>query len=518
MQEIRTREIVLHPFLFAVYPALALLANNIEEVKITVAIRALVISVIVSVLLYFLLRVVLRNKTAAAISTSLILILFFLYGHLYNFLESSNFWGLTLGRHRYLAPISLALLLLLTYAIIRNKHRLGTLNSLLNWMAVIALAIPLFNIVRYEIQTINTSTRVEEPSFAIDGLNIASEGTPRDIYYIILDAYARDDTLMEHHQLDNASFLNQLEEMGFFIARCSQSNYTQTQLSLSSSLNMEYLQDIGEQFSPGNTSRIELQDLIQHSSVRQIFEELGYTTVAFETGFKYTQWEDADIYLSASTGDLGDIHITGGLSDFELMLIRTSAGLILADAAKTLPRFLQTELDNPRFVHRQRILFVLDQLSQLPDLAGPKFVFAHLVIPHPPYVFGPNGEFTDYDLAADIGYPDQIIYLNKQLIPVFQRLISKSEQPPIIILQADHGAIHSPPSKRLNILSAYYFPGVSQTIFYDRVSPVNSFRLLLNNYFGGEYHLKEDIGYFSIYQKPYDFTIIPETRPGCNQN
>jgi hypothetical protein len=518
MQAVNKREIFLHPILFAIYPTIALLANNIEEIKIGVAFRPLVISLISCILLYYVLRIFLKDRRTTSVVTSVILIAFFTYGHIYTNLETSPSLSLYLGRHRYLAPLTLLLTLILVLAIVRNRQRLGTLNSLLNWMGVIALAIPLFNIARYEIESSNKTIRNETSPALIEELVFPTDSNLPDVYYIVVDAYARDDTLLEDHLFDNTPFLNQLEEMGFYIAYCSQSNYSQTQLSLSSSLNMEYLQALGEQFSPGNTSRVELQDLIRHSLVRQTFEELGYKTVAFETGFKYTQWEDADLYLTPSQGVIHNIQFTGGLSDFEVMLINTSAGLVIADAARALPQYLQAELDNPRLVHRERILYALEQLRNLPDVQGPKLVFAHLVIPHPPYVFGANGEFTDYDLDANTGYPDQISYLNKQLIPILQQLITESQTPPIIILQADHGAIHSPPSKRLNILNAYYFPANMQSQLYDRISPVNSFRLVFNNYFGAKLPLKDDTGYYSIYQEPYDFTIIPETRPGCSKD
>lgn len=518
MQADTKRETILHPILFAIYPTIALLANNIEEIKIGVALRPLAISLITCLLLYSSLRIFFKDRRTTSVVTSLILIVFFSYGHIYTYLETTLSPGLYLGRHRYLAPFTVFLTLIVIYAIVRNRHRLYTLNSLLNWIGVVALVIPMINIARYELESTNRTALYSESPALTEELAIPPDGNIPDVYYIVVDAYARDDTLLEDHLFDNTPFLNQLEDMGFYVADCSQSNYSQTQLSLSSSLNMEYLQEMGEQFSPGNSSRVDLQDLIQHSLVRQTFEQLGYKTVAFETGFKYTQWEDVDLYLSPSAGVIHNFQLIGGLSDFEVMLINTSAGLIIADAARVLPQFLQAELDNPRLVHRERILYVLDQLRKLPDMPGPKLVFAHLVIPHPPYVFGAEGEFTDYDLDANTGYIDQISYLNKQLIPIIQQLINDSRTPPIIILQADHGAIHSPPSKRLNILNAYYFPGNTQSQFYEWISPVNSFRLLFNSFFGAKLPLKDDTGYYSIYQEPYNFTIIPETRPGCSQD
>jgi hypothetical protein len=416
MQMMQKQATFLHPILFAAYPTVALLANNIEEIKIAVALRALVISIVAGILLFLSLRALLKDQIAAAISTSLVLILFFSYGHVYRYLEMASFSGISLGRHRFLLPLTFILLLILTYWIMRYKGRLSGVNTLLNWVAIITLVQPVINIARYELYSARTLTRIDEQSDSVNTLRLPGVGTPPDIYYIIVDAYARDDTLLEDYHLDNTPFLNQLEDMGFFIARCSQSNYSQTQLSLSSSLNMNYLQEIGEQFSPGNTSRVEVQDLIQNNRVRRAFEDLGYLTVAFETGFKGTQWEDADMYFLPATGIFENMNIAGGLSDFEVMLLNTSAGLIVTDAARILPEFLQAELDNPRLVHRQRVLFTFEKLHQLSEMPGPKFVFAHLVIPHPPYVFGADGEFTDYDLEADIGYPNQIIYLNGQLL------------------------------------------------------------------------------------------------------
>jgi hypothetical protein len=136
-------------------------------------------------------------------------------------------------------------------------------------------------------------------------------------------------------------------------------------------------------------------------------------------------------------------------------------------------------------------------------------------LPHPPYVFGPDGEFTDFDIETDTGYRNQIKYINGELVQLVEDLISKSEVPPIIIIQADHGAIHSPPSKRLRILNAYYLPEDGIDALYEQISPVNSFRLVLNRYFEGQYELLEDYAYYSIYQTPYDLTEIPETRPDC---
>lgn len=65
------------------------------------------------------------------------------------------------------------------------------------------------------------------------------------------------------------------------------------------------------------------------------------------------------------------------------------------------------------------------------------------------------------------------------------------------------------------ILNAYYLPGADPASLYAAISPVNTFRVIFNQYFGGNYPMLEDVSYYSTYQAPYNFTIVPEVRPGC---
>jgi hypothetical protein len=348
-------------------------------------------------------------------------------------------------------------------------------------------------------------------------LYFSPDKRPPDVYYIILDAYSRDDDLLNYYALDNSAFLNQIEKLGFYVAICSQSNYAQTQLSLASSLNYDYLDKLSEQFNPRNQSRIGFHEFIQHSKVRKIFEKLDYDIIAFETGFKGTEWDDADFYYSPSQSPLGNLQIDSGINGFELMLMNNSAILVLTDASIKLPEFLQPDFDNPRRIHRDRILYTLDQLGQLPAHPGPKFVFAHLVIPHPPYVFGPDGEFRDYDQENLIAYRDQLTFLNRQLIPLLETMIIESETPPIIILQADHGGVELPPQNRMNILNAYYLPENGNTDLYNQISPVNTFRVIFNRYFNGQYEILDDVSLFSVYKTPFEYTLISDNRPSCKE-
>jgi hypothetical protein len=94
-----------------------------------------------------------------------------------------------------------------------------------------------------------------------------------DIYYVILDGYAREDILQEVYQFENSEFIGSLEEQGFFVAKESQSNYIQTSLSLASSMNFEYLSAF-EDIESGN--RYPMRDLVHNSRIRSILQHYGY--------------------------------------------------------------------------------------------------------------------------------------------------------------------------------------------------------------------------------------------------
>jgi hypothetical protein len=506
-----------YPFLFAAYPVLALFGSNVEEIRFDTAFRALIVSVFISVFLYYVLVMLVQDRDKAALITSMAIILFFTYGHFYNLLKSSQELGALLGKHRVLLLIWVVLFAAGLFIILKKKVATESLNGLLNIIAVTALIIPLIQIGRFEFSSYISKSGIEEQYEDTVPAQEHSNGQLPDIYLIILDAYARDDILLGEFEFDNSQFLMDLENSGFFIGTCSRSNYAQTSLSLSSSLNMNYLEALGDNYKPGNTSRAGIKELIQDNRVRNILESMGYQIVAFETGFNITQWEDADIYLSPRKGGLIADRLFSGINEFELLVLRNSLARIVIDGAALLPEILQPDLNNPNRIHYERILYVLEQLENLPEVDGPKFVFTHMVIPHGPFVFEPDGDFVDYDKPYYQGYKDQVSFINRKILPVLQEIIRQSDPEPIIILQADHGAVKSQPDTRVNILNAYYLPGEGNDRIYNSISPVNNFRTIFNLYFDGDYEILEDNSLFSTYNQPYDFQIIPESRTICTK-
>jgi len=495
-----------HPFLFAAYPVLALLAHNIEETHSSAALRPLVFSLAAATILLLALRALLKDWARAAWMTTAALALFFTYGHVYDYLEGHAILGFNLGRHRLLAPLWLGMLAIVFWWVSRKGRDLRSWTAPLNLAAAFALALPLVQIGLFSVRTWQASAAPAMPA-SMQNLHLPANQPAPDIYYIILDGYTRDDMLKKYYQLDNNPFLEDLRTLGFYVAACSQSNYAQTSLSLASSLNYEYLEALGSQYQAGNTSRAGLSEYIRNSAVRQAFEALGYSIVAIDSGYDATRWLDADIYLSPD--------VVAEINDFENLLARTTAARLVSEGVAFLN--LPPDWEQRDTAHRQRILFALEQLESLPQHPGPKFVFAHIVAPHWPHVFGPDGQPVHAHPDSVTGYRDQVVFINNRILPILKSLIENSNTPPVIIIQGDHGAVIEDPQRRMSILNAYFFPDGGTQTLYESISPVNSFRAVFNAHFGGALPLLPDESFYSRYDTPYEFELVPNLRPGCIQ-
>ena len=137
-------------------------------------------------------------------------------------------------------------------------------------------------------------------------------------------------------------------------------------------------------------------------------------------------------------------------------------------------------------------------------ITGPKFVFAHILSPHPPYVFDPSGELastksTDWDWKYPDEYLNQIVFINRNIRNVINKILIESKIPPIIIIQGVHGPtlFEAKESERniklkTSILNVYFLPKINNNLLYNSITPVNTFRVIFNHYFGAGYDLLED--------------------------
>ena len=163
-------------------------------------------------------------------------------------------------------------------------------------------------------------------------------------------------------------------------------------------------------------------------------------------------------------------------------------------------------------------------------------MFAHILSPHPPFIVDDKGQptypprvFTNND-GSDFfqvgtrqeyiqGYRNQVIFTSSRIRQTIQEILLNSPQPPIIIIQGDHGSgmnlnqhdlTKTDVADRFSNLNAIYMPGMNSNGLYPDISSVNTFRVIFNNYFGTNYKLLDDRSYLSTLDHPYKLIDVTD--------
>ena len=481
LKDIFKGPVIFYPPLLAAFPILFLYAYNISETSASQMWLPLVISVAASLVLWAILSLILRSLAKAGLATAIFLLFFFSYGHLYDVLE----WGVFTPKHAYLLPGMLFIWGYCVYFISRAKRDFRITTKTHNIMAVVLIAINLFNIASYQAKVARLSdvTPAEMPETS--AASPAELNNLPDIYFIILDEYAHPDTMKEWYDYDNSEFTNSLEDKGFFIASGSETQKMTSPLIIAQILNMEYLDYIP-------WSEVTYQK-IAYSQVANFLQAQGYQYIVFGNDFARYTWEkyaknNVDLYF--------DYH------GYDSSSMVTEFIHILWNTTMLRPFYLYVTGSQYENSYRCQTLHTLEKLKALPELAGPKFVFVHFICPHEPFVFGPNDEYIApanwFDYSDKQFYLGQYIFISAEIEKVIDVLLDESEIPPIIILQSDHGLRPTHPGVVIGgnewkkILNAMYLPGMDTEMLYDDISPVNTFRLIFNHYFDADYPLLED--------------------------
>jgi len=487
----------LYPFFFAIYPILELRNYNVAYVDPASLYRPILLSVVFTGLIWLLLRLVMKDWQRAGIIATLAILLFFSYGHAY--LQYEATFG-DIPRHRYLSLAAVGILVLAAWFVRRSKNADGIVNFLTATGGIL-VAFSLFQSIQHDL-SVRQAVKASEQNQAVETVAVDPSVQRPDIYLLLLDAHTRSDILLKDFNFDNSEFIQQLEDLGFYVAQCAQSNYPATKLSVTATFMADYHKD--------NT----LYPVYSSPTIKTV-KSLGYKVITFENRSNGHFDVGEDLRLSRNQMAFGRIDLTGGLSEFDMMLLRTSFLRIAIDMPQIIPGLDEQMLIQTEFYeHYQQTYYILDELKRLPEMDEPKFVFAHILVPHPPFIFTADGKFHWAEKAKE-GYVSNTQFIESQLIPVLDEIISKSKVPPVIIVMGDHGPAGTPgitPEMRMSILNAYYVNDVSKQDLYPTITPVNSFRIVLNHYFGADYPLLKDISYHSYGMNQFTPDhIVPNT-------
>lgn len=303
-----------------------------------------------------------------------------------------------------------------------------------------------------------------------------------DIYWIVLDGYAREDVLRMPYDFDNGTFIDGLRSRGFYVADESYSNYAMTYLSLAGTLNMEYLDP------PVSHDYAAVDRLIEDGAAIHALQRFGYRYVHLETEW----WATAD-------APLADVALGRGRfeTEFDRVLFETT---LLGTVMPPRPR-------------HESVLNAFEDLASVADMPESTFTFGHLLVPHPPFMFAADGEVLPYsdDLAAEFKrdpYVEQLSFVNAEVMALVDAIVERSDTPPVIVIQGDHGPAafltdfatrEEIYRERHGILNAMLVPDAVAELLHPGISPVNTFRVLLQGLFGAELPVLPDRAFYNWY-------------------
>ena len=514
---------VYYPLALAFFPTLSLAAGNRgENIRLGDLVFPLLICFWTALTAWAVARALTRDRDRRALITVALVAWFLGYGVIATaMLELPP--GFPLGREEFLLPLSLLLLLLTCWLIFKWKGDLGGVSRFLNRVTLLLF---LFLPARY-LGASRAPSITWKPTIPSTDVHSAEPDSLPDIYYVVLDAYTGSKSLLTNYGFDNSSFESWLRSRGFYVPRESRSNYASTFLALAAALNWQYLDWIPNTLGKSSRDRTLPYRMIEDSRTVRLLKTLGYRIVFFPTAYGATsRIMYADELIPS--GARGQPKVR---SEFLAVWIRLTILPSLVDVGC---RISKCNLDAMPFQPESPDL-ILWKFTRLGEVAtsrrGPKFVFAHLLVPHEPYVFEANCAPKPIHWSARVdpagdpdmhrAYVEQVRCVNLQLETFIRHVLEKSARPPIIILQADHGngrfPFGRPPdlgdisldqlTERTDIFAAYYLPG-AHVVLYDSITPINVLPIILRTYFGAAIPPLEDHTYYSSWGQPYRFTQI----------
>ncbi|MBN1396966.1 MAG: hypothetical protein JXA06_02940 [Bacteroidetes bacterium] len=305
---------------------------------------------------------------------------------------------------------------------------------------------------------------------AVDTSKIKEKDIPEKIFWIILDEHPSSLVLDEVWGYKDTVFRKELESLGFTAYDSCVSNYNYTPFSIASTAYGAML-NINEPISVNARQQDEIGLMIKQSPVMNIFKYLGYRFC------NYSFWEDGFKEYFADKGTIINSSVAGVI--FEKFSIQDAYSKVLYN------RMIIDSLKN-----------VLYSFSENCERI---FVYAHIYMPHAPFlrldvdsdqiIMKSLSHENDPAFLGHIRYTDSLIV--GLLKKWFDKLNISQRSKILILLQSDHGPRYIQKSdKRLRwrssfgVLNAVHWHGDLSGKYYNGMSNVNTFRILIRDMLG----------------------------------
>ncbi|MEI6948319.1 sulfatase-like hydrolase/transferase [Paraflavisolibacter sp. H34] len=450
-------------------------------------------------LLYVLLLWFYKSRSKAALMATALLSFYFFFGAVQEFLKNSH-WLQQLARYSLLVPLFLLPLLFLFF---RLKKRPVTGSRFLHFLTLLLLLYIGFDTAGIIAKAVrNEPDKLSVYSFARpENVSPRCTGCPRpDIYFLLFDQYTSSRALQQRFGYDNSDLDSFLLRRGFHLQRDSRSNYNFTPFSLASILNLSYLQGIPPNGAVTIEDYARCNKLIRDNAVIRFLSARDYEIINYSI-----------------------FDLAGNPSPVRQDFLPLKTKLI---TDRTLFALLRRDLGWLLYTGRFRISWLADDLiytskknneklirlaKALPAKPGkkPRFVYVHLMLPHPPFYYDRSGqpkklavvrqEFKDLPPQA---YLDYLPYTNQQLKEIVTSIQKHTHGKAVIVFMGDHGLRQGKDRKAyFQNQNAVYLPSAPTPALYDSISGVNQFRVVFNRLFGQQFPLLPDSTVFLVDKK-----------------
>ena len=501
--------------LFAAYAVLFVWSQNLGETDPLSVAVPLVIVVLGAMLATIILGALLRDRRRGAIVATPLVVGLLMYGHAAHYLTPLNVPGFV----QQAAWLVLVVVGVVAAVRLDTRH-IATLDTALTRIAALLIGVALVAIVAFQL----TAASSRGPLARAEPQPDTTTAPKRDVYWLVFDRYGSDRSLELQYGIQN-DLTPWLEDQGFTVLDQSHANYSRTVLSMSSTLTMEHLGPVvaaaGERSSDLSIVNARLQDPL----VARQFKELGYRYFHIGSWWDPTSYDvGADVNVNVPS-PLGAGDFTDAIYD--------------ASAVPAMLRRVGLERSARRDRQYAAATTAFEGLADLRDEPGPKFVLAHVLLPHPPLVFDRDGSYlseAETDALTPVEqYERQLAYTNDQIRAILGDLLAlPEEQRPIVILQADEGpwptsyvrtyrddadwaagVSDDELEQKFGILNAWYLPDGEESLgLTSSQSAINTFPILFSRYFGLDYPLLPDTVYASHdWLHPYQLTDITGRLP-----
>lgn len=479
-------ELPLHPFLLPLGFTTLVFANNQHRLELGDYFPTLLALLAISAISTALLAFILGNVRKGALGTSLLYLLLLYFPTLANAL-------LHVAIPRHLALMTaVAVVLILLVRIRRAPRDFTVLTSILNIGVLVVAIQPIYKVLTYQN---GPAQNRPLPVQLYPDHTPPIRSTKRDVWHLVFDRYGGNETLQQVYGFDNEPFLQALETRGFFVARNAAANYQRTAHSLASVYNMDYLGTLSEATGGKSSDWVPVYRLLSDNRVNRFFGTSGYRYIHLGSWWNPTRQQP----YADENRNLRD------MPELARMILNISTVGRLAEAFNWGPA-------HGRGDQCARIKYKFEQLEALAQDPDSTFVTAHILLPHPPYVIDAEGNCMDLKTvesrSRQTNYLGQLKYANQRILELVDKIISNSASPPIIVIQSDEGpwperlagderflGRDAPATnwtelstaelrEKMLVLNAMYLPEINTQHLPDTLSPVNTYRLIFDHYFG----------------------------------